>query len=53
MDCSMTDDYDIGIDDDFDDIDVQCGNCYRHYDPLENMDGKCPFCGSSEIVGDR
>ena len=55
MSDSMADDYDIGLDDDDygDDISVQCGKCYRNYDPLENMDGKCPLCGSDEIVGDR
>ena len=49
----MVDDYDMGLDDDFDDVSVQCGGCYRYYDPLEDLTGKCPFCGCSDIVGDR
>ena len=44
---------DHGDEDYSDNVFVQCGKCYRNYDPLENRDGKCPSCGSDEIVGDR
>ena len=58
MSDSMADDYDIGIDDEYDldeysGMNVMCGKCYSLYDPLDKMDGKCPNCGSLEVVGDR
>ena len=57
MSDSLTGDYDFGDDgldfDEYSGVSVMCGKCYRLYDPLENMDGKCPSCGSEEIVGDR